>query len=130
MGRIREVVTVAEILTEKVNKALLRYINLPSKQEKIFPVRLTAFEVDSIKHAVMQFDRHALVYLFGSRAQDDKRGGDIDILIFSNILTHRQKRLIRGQICDRIGEQKIDIIVAKDTTSPFVRIALDQGVLL
>jgi hypothetical protein len=41
MGRIREVVTVAEILTEKVNKALLRYINLPSKQEKIFPVRLT-----------------------------------------------------------------------------------------
>jgi len=93
-------------------------------------MRLSQFEQDSIRKAVYDKDPSAKIYLFGSRVDDMKRGGDIDLLIFSQTLTKIDGLAIRRRICDAIGEQKIDLVFAKDTSAPFVRIALAEGVLL
>ena len=93
-------------------------------------MRLTDFEVASIRQTVHTLDSHAHVYLFGSRADDDKRGGDIDLLIISDRLTSADAGHVRWLLWELIGEQKIDIVIAKDNSEPFVRIALKEGVLL
>ena len=93
-------------------------------------MRLTDFEVSSIRQTVHALDTNASVYLFGSRADDDKRGGDIDLLIISDRLSSADAGHVRWRLWELIGEQKIDIVIAKDDSEPFVRIALKEGVLL
>ena len=46
-------------------------------------MRLKDFEIRAIKEAVRSMDSKAKVYLFGSRVDDTKKGGDIDLLIIS-----------------------------------------------
>jgi len=60
-------------------------------------MRLTNKEIDTIKNSVLALDADTRVYLFGSRIDDAKRGGDIDLLIESNILTKQDLRKIRWQ---------------------------------
>ncbi|HHX60838.1 MAG TPA: nucleotidyltransferase domain-containing protein [Epulopiscium sp.] len=93
-------------------------------------MRLEAYEVKSIRDVIYNMDPKAKVYLFGSRVDDTKKGGDIDLLIISEGLDKIDGWTIKDEICDRIGQQKIDIIITKDTEEPFVRIALREGVLL
>lgn len=93
-------------------------------------VRLNEDEISAIKESVYALDSEAQIYLFGSRADDSKRGGDIDLLIMSQTLTREAAGKIRWQVWERIGEQKIDILIASDTSDPFVRIALNEGVRL
>jgi uncharacterized protein len=93
-------------------------------------MRLQGYEIKSIKESVRSLDNNAKVYLFGSRTYDDKRGGDIDLLIISNILKHSDQRKIRYSLYDKIGEQKIDVIIAQDASDPFIKIALNEGILL
>lgn len=93
-------------------------------------MRLSEFEISSIKSTIAAFDPDARVYLFGSRADDAERGGDIDLLIMSHRLTSSDRGAIRWRLWELIGEQKIDIVVADDESDPFVRIALKTGVQL
>lgn len=79
---------------------------------------------------MLKRDPKAEIYLYGSRADDTKRGGDIDLLIFSEHLSRQDKARIRLELYDTLGEQKIDITIAKDLSDPFVRIAHAEGVLL
>ena len=67
--------------------------------------------VDSIQEA---FGLQAKVWLFGSRVDDTKRGGDIDLLVASRTDPQRevrQKLRALGLIQRKIGEQKIDLVV-------------------
>lgn len=93
-------------------------------------MRLKETEITTIKESINKFDREAKVYLFGSRVYDDKKGGDIDLLILSNKIGNKEKRKIRSMLCDSLGEQKIDIIIADNISKPFVRIAYEEGVKL
>lgn len=93
-------------------------------------MRLSQYEIRSIKDVVYSLDSNAKIYLFGSRVYDDKRGGDIDLLIISNKLTSKDIRKARLSLYDKIGEQKIDVVIAKDLSKPFTRIAVEEGVLL
>ena len=61
---------------------------------------------------------------------DDKKGGDIDLLVLSQKITEQDRRKIKLSLYDALGEQKIDLLIAADTSKPFVRIALENGVLL
>jgi len=74
-------------------------------------MRLTSKEIDTIKSSVLALDAGAHVYLFGSRADDAKRGGDIDLLIEPNILTKQDLRKVRRQFFERFGEQKMDLVL-------------------
>lgn len=93
-------------------------------------MRLSDNEVKAIKEVVENIDKDARVYLFGSRAYEDKKGGDIDLLILSQSLTQEDSGRIKYKLWDMIGEQKIDIVIAKDTAHPFTKIALEEGILL
>jgi predicted nucleotidyltransferase len=93
-------------------------------------MRLKPEEITAIKETVHALDGEAMVYLFGSRVDDSKRGGDIDLLVMSQTLTRSDAGKIRWRLWELMGEQKIDILIAKDTSDPFVRIAMKEGILL
>ncbi len=45
-------------------------------------MRLQNFEIEAIKStAQLMFGKQTMVTLFGSRVEDDKKGGDIDLYI-------------------------------------------------
>ena len=75
------------------------------------PVRLSSEEIDTLKEAVLSVDADAKVYLFGSRVERDKRGGDIDILILSDMMRLKDIRTIRLAFFKKFGEQKLDILL-------------------
>lgn len=93
-------------------------------------MRLHDFEQSAILSTVKCLDGNAQIYLFGSRVDDRKKGGDIDLLIMSNQLTSDDKRTIKMKLYELLGEQKIDIVVAADDSDPFVKLALATGVML
>jgi predicted nucleotidyltransferase len=99
-------------------------------------MRLTEFQRATIKAAVFNLiDPDSRIWLFGSRADDSKRGGDIDLLIETqSALPNRVAALCRleGRLVTRLGDRKIDIILKDAHTSeePIHRAAREQGVLL
>lgn len=93
-------------------------------------MRLSTDEIKAIKETVQSFDADAKIWLYGSRTDDTKRGGDIDLLIFSQKINFSDKLKIKTQLYKKIGEQKIDMIIARDNKKPFVRIALENAILL
>ncbi|MFC2141072.1 nucleotidyltransferase domain-containing protein [Acidobacteriota bacterium] len=93
-------------------------------------MRLTEVEVSAIKQSVRAFDPKAKIFLFGSRVDDKKKGGDIDIFVLSEKIKSRERRKIKLNIYDSIGEQKIDMVVTPKITTAFHRIAFSTGVEL
>jgi predicted nucleotidyltransferase len=97
-------------------------VNVKSKN-----MRLTETERESIRKIIFDLDPHAQVFLFGSRVFDDKKGGDIDLLVISSTITEKNRRPLKLKIYDALGGQKIDLLIARDTSEPFVRIAFEEG---
>lgn len=94
-------------------------------------MRLTKDEVNTIKNSVLSLDQHADVYLFGSRVDDSKRGGDIDLLIVSEKLNKHDLRKIRWQFFDRFGEQKMDLVLdAGDINNAFINMIKPNAIKL
>lgn len=94
-------------------------------------MRLKPNEIQAIKSTVHNMDREATVFLFGSRVDDSKKGGDIDLLVLSGTLSGgNAKRAIKAELYRLIGEQKIDVLLAADDSDPFVKLALKTGVKL
>lgn len=93
-------------------------------------MRLETKEKQAITSAIKELDSEAEIYLFGSRTDPEKKGGDIDLLILSKKLTSSDKISILVKIFDQIEEQKIDLIIARDLSDPFVRLAFKQGIKL
>ena len=100
------------------------------KKEALF-IRLTKQEVSNIKTSVLSIDLNAKVYLFGSRVDPTKRGGDIDLLIISKIITRKDLSKIRWSFFEQFGEQKMDIVVDNGSMfSPFVKMIFPKAVQL
>ncbi len=95
-------------------------------------MRLNKEIAEFLKKEIRKLLPDAEVYLFGSRTDDTKRGGDIDILVVADRrLTLSEKVKIRVAFYKKFGEQKIDIVsFTREEDSPFKRIALKQGVKL
>jgi len=95
-------------------------------------MRITEHEKNAIIEAVMNADPNAQVWLFGSRTDDGKKGGDIDIAIFSEEIDKdvMRKIQVRRLICDRIGEQKIDIVTTNNGKEAIFRLAVAEGIQL
>ena len=76
-------------------------------------MRLSDIERKALKTALTDFDGE--VYLFGSRLDPKKRGGDIDILLkprsIQNFLT--LKLAIAGKFMKEL-EQSLDVVVYKE----------------
>ena len=85
-----------------------------------------------LKKSIKNFLPDADVYLIGSRTDDLKKGGDIDILVIGeNRLTGQEKRDIKIAFYKKFGEQKLDIVsFSRDEPSNFKELALIDGVEL
>lgn len=95
-------------------------------------MRITEHEKKVIVEAVVSIDPNANVWLFGSRTDDNKKGGDIDIAVLSEIINRdiMQEIKVRRFICNRIGEQKIDIVTSCTGNEAFFRLAVAEGIQL
>ena len=93
-------------------------------------MRLATEEQSAISHAIHQADADAMIYLFGSRADDAAKGGDIDLLVLSKRINLMTKLKILAQLHQKLGERKIDIAVYPDTTRPFPRMVIQEAVRL
>ncbi len=71
------------------------------------------------------------MFLFGSRVDETKKGGDIDLYIKTNAgndLTHKIKLLV--ELEKKLGEQKIDIVFAEDQSRAIEQQAILHGIRL
>lgn len=100
-------------------------------------MRLKKEEIDAIKQtAATYFGSDANVYIFGSRAVDTKRGGDIDIYIETNLKLdsrelYRKKLSYAIALDKKIGEQKIDIIINNFTDNKHIyEVARKTGIMI
>ncbi len=100
-------------------------------------MRRTALEVECIKQAARRhFGKEARVWLFGSRANDTQRGGDIDLYVETRMTDSR--RIFQAEINfladvkTRIGDQKIDLVIdsPRRARQPIHRLAKETGLPL
>jgi len=78
-------------------------------------MRLTQAQIDAIKQAAEQtFGPEANVWLFGSRVDDQKRGGDIDLYVELPPGKAKDRSRLESRFWMRLqralGEQKIDVV--------------------
>jgi len=75
------------------------------------------------------------VWLFGSRVDDDKWGGDIDLLVEAEtVLSNRAETLcqLHGALVMALGDRKLDVLLkdARTREIPVFEIARRTGVIL
>lgn len=93
-------------------------------------MRLHPWQAQAIREVVHSFDPAAHVYLFGSRVDDQARGADIDLLVTSERIGEQHRTRLQHRLHERIGDQRIDLVLARDTQRPFVRLALAEAIEL
>ena len=96
-------------------------------------MRLQQHEIDSIiSIANTIFGDGSKVILFGSRVHDELKGGDIDLFIqpAQKDASIKKKIDFLVSLKEKIGDQKIDVILAKDSSRLIEREALKKGILL
>lgn len=96
------------------------------------PPKAIAIIREAAKH---HFGAQAKVWLFGSRVDDSKRGGDIDLYVeVDTPIKDRVFKVCRmnAEIQMALGEQKIDILVSSPERTPLRihEIAKQTGILL
>ena len=101
-------------------------------------MRLTDQQRAIIRATVAEtFGARADVWLFGSRVDDSKRGGDIDLLIETDQVDvdaiARAEISFLTKIQMKLGEQKIDVLLdypSRKTRPPIFSVAKQTGILL
>ena len=94
-------------------------------------MRLAKWEIEEIKKAAkLVFGENVRVFLFGSRVYDNKKGGDIDLYVITDNPSYEKKGKFWIELQERLGEQKIDIILSEDSNRSIEKTALKEGVEL
>lgn len=95
-------------------------------------MRLDANEAKAVDEEVRRLDPAAEIYLYGSRANDSAKGGDIDLLVISDTLGFREVLRLRTRILDRIGWQQLDLVVRRrdQLDEPLAAMAQETGIKL
>ena len=84
-------------------------------------MRLTPQQRRVIRECVTACDPAARVMLFGSRLHDERRGGDIDLLIRSRKIDFMARLRLKLELMNVLGPQKIDIAVDRGQPSAFLK---------
>ena len=82
-------------------------------------MRLSLFEIETIvKLKNKYFGKNDKIYLFGSRVDDSKKGGDIDLFIDLENKEQEyydKKQKFIAELQEHLGEQKIDLVISQDS---------------
>jgi len=78
-------------------------------------MRLSNYEITTIKNIFVQYFEGE-IYLFGSRIDDNKKGGDIDLYLVINNKNNLLKNKIKflAKLKKLIGDRKIDVVFNED----------------
>ena len=107
-----------------------------------YRMRLNTDQIQAIcQAATAAFGQGTSVWLFGSRVDDSKRGGDIDLLVRPHVRTaadaaepqqaFMQKIKMLNLLENSLGERKIDLVVEQaQDPRPIVEVAHKQGIKL
>jgi hypothetical protein len=100
-------------------------------------IRLSYYDVDIIKQA---FRHHFMdndeLWIFGSRVDTSKKGGDIDLYIETHYPNPEQvvdaKINFLVEVQGKIGERKIDVVIKLDDDFdlPIYHVAKNEGIRL
>lgn len=99
-------------------------------------MRITNQQHKIIKQELIdQFGGNATVWLFGSRIDDDKKGGDIDLYIETQqTIDNRASSAAQfsARLQRKLGDQKIDVLLADPQTPrlPIHEAAMQEGIRL
>ena len=105
-------------------------------------MRLNTDQIQAICQAATDaFGQGTSVWLFGSRVDDSKRGGDIDLLVRPHVRTaadaaepqqaFMQKIKMLNLLENSLGERKIDLVVEQaQDPRPIVEVAHKKGIKL
>ena len=94
-------------------------------------MRLEKDQIEVLKNKLSELSFNAKLYLFGSRIDDTKKGGDIDLLVVSDELSKKDLRYLRIEFFKHFGEQKLDIILDNGKfQNPFIKHILSKAILL
>jgi predicted nucleotidyltransferase len=97
-------------------------------------MRLTSEQAGIIRQAAhRRFGVNARVWLFGSRVDDNARGGDIDLMIEATTAPDNDFRdtlALETDLQNALGDQKIDILLLHpgNQETPMHRIAKKTGI--
>lgn len=97
-------------------------------------MRLNTDQIQAIRYAANStFGDNTAVWLFGSRADDSKKGGDIDLLVRPMPTAADQpfaKKIRMLTLLERLlGERKVDLVIEQpNDTRPIVAVAHATGV--
>lgn len=85
-----------------------------------------------LKNTLKSFFEDGDIYLFGSRVDDSKKGGDIDLYLVVNTHTNLFEKKIKflARVKRELGEQKIDIIFNEDKERLIEKEAIKWGIKL
>jgi len=95
-------------------------------------MRLSKKYIEVIKDAFDEVFNKGEIYLFGSRVDDSKKGGDIDLYLVLQEHTDlfRKKLKFLAKIKRVLGEQKIDVVFNLDSDRLIEKEAKQWGVKL
>jgi len=95
-------------------------------------MRLSQYEQKMIKESFHEVFHEGSITLFGSRVDDTIKGGDIDLYIQTPLLnaTLDKKIAFLVTLKEKIGDQKIDVILSKDKNRLIEQEALQKGIQL
>jgi len=94
-------------------------------------MRLSKKEIEIIKNSFNKYFKGE-IYLFGSRVDDNKRGGDIDLYIVTDSKKELFDKKIHflANIKKELGERKIDVVFNKDENRLIEKEAKKWGIKL
>ncbi len=99
-------------------------------------MRLTPKQITQIKEfTALVFGDEAKVYLFGSRLDDNAKGGDIDLLVKTNKVVN-QPALLPAKLAAKVMmanyEQKVDVVLIAPNLEMhgIHKVALREGIQL
>ena len=98
-------------------------------------MRLTATEIDAIRRGVREvFGEAARARVFGSRAREDLKGGDLDLFVEvePGAASIANEQRLRDVIAPALDDLRVDIILHErgQPLTPIERIAIRDGVPL
>ena len=81
-------------------------------------MRLSKYYIDSINDTFKNIFKEGNIYLFGSRVDDSKKGGDIDLYLEVQDKTNLFEKKIKflSKLKQKIEDQKIDVVFNEDST--------------
>jgi predicted nucleotidyltransferase len=91
-------------------------------------MRLSDRELAIIKETLSSIFDHPQIYLFGSRTDSQKRGGDIDLFVIAENAGLEQKLKALARLEQRLGKP-VDLLLHRDFSRPIEQEAL-KGIRL